>query len=114
MKRKKKVIQSKEPTEGLITDFKNFEKKPFPAIDVDRMVWWRKERESLPELFKVAQEVMSIACSSSKSERVFSQVSLNDTSKRRRLDPYKLEELVLISDNKQDQRSQKLTLGTKM
>ena len=66
--------------------FENFEKKPIPDIDVDRLDWWRKEKE-FARTFKVAQEVMSIACSSSMSERVFSQVSLNDTAKKRRLDP---------------------------
>ena len=45
LKRKKKVIQSKEPTEELITDFKNFEGKAFPAIDVDKMAWWRKREK---------------------------------------------------------------------
>ena len=38
----------------------------------DRLQWWKKHEVILPTLAKAAKEILSIPCSSSKSERVFS------------------------------------------
>ena len=76
-KRKKRMVDVENPQtkSGLDLEFEEFEKKPIPSKEVCRMEWWRQNKTSLPLLFKVAQEILSVPCSSSKSERVFSQVT---------------------------------------
>ena len=60
-----------------MSDFKK-EMKKYEVMDEtllingDRLKWWKKHEETLPLLAIAAKEILSIPCSSSKSERVFS------------------------------------------
>ena len=54
----------------------------------------------LPLLSNLAKKVLTVPASSSKSERVFSTGGNIVTSKRNRLDPSKVENLIVIKENK--------------
>ena len=62
--------------------------------------WWRKHEKVLPLLSKVAKKVLSIPASSSKSERVFSCGGNFVSKKRNKLAPKKVEDLIIIKENK--------------
>jgi hypothetical protein len=62
--------------------------------------WWRRFDKLLPLLSKVAKRVFSIPASSSKSERVFSCGGNFVSKKRNKLAPKKVEDLIIIKENK--------------
>ena len=63
------VESSSSPLE---LEFKKYESMPKTRKDVNPLTWWHRKKDELPLLYKVAQEVLSIPISSSKSERIFS------------------------------------------
>ena len=63
------VESSSSPLE---LEFKKYESMPKTKKDVNPLTWWHSKKDELPLLFKIAQEVLSIPISSSKSERIFS------------------------------------------
>ena len=65
-----------EDTTPVVKEFLVFEAKPPVSNDVDRLEYWLALKDELPLLFKVAQEVLGVPCSSAKSERVFSSAGL--------------------------------------
>ena len=62
--------------------------------------WWKNFDKLLPLLSKVAKKVFSIPASSSKSERVFSCGGNFVSKKRNKLAPKKVEDLIIIKENK--------------
>ena len=54
----------------------------------------------MPLLSKLAKKVLTVPASSSKSERVFSTGGNFVTSKRNKIAPKKVEDLILIKENK--------------
>lgn len=52
--------------------------------DVDTLDWWKSNENVLPQLAKIAKSVLSIACSSAKSGRVFSCAG-NFSNKKRNI-----------------------------
>ena len=67
--------------------------------DGDRLVWWKENEQFLPLLSKVAKQVLSIPCSSAKSERVFSTGTMMVTKRRNRLGASRIENLLIIKEN---------------
>ena len=63
-------------------------------------MWWKSHEKVLPLLSSIAKKVLTVPASSSKSERVFSCGGNIVTSKRNRLAPRKVENLVVIKENK--------------
>ena len=59
-------------TSPLELEFKKYESMPKTMKDVNPLTWWHSQKNELPLLFRIAQEVLSIPISSSKSERIFS------------------------------------------
>ena len=53
-------------------EFKKYESCERISADGSRIQFWKKHEEELPTLASIAKEILSIPCSSSKSERVFS------------------------------------------
>ena len=78
---------------------RKYESYSFPNKNVDVLDWWRKHEDVLPLLARIARKVLAIPSSSAKSERVFSTGGNVVTNKRGRLDPKKVEELVIICEN---------------
>jgi hypothetical protein len=68
--------------------------------NVNILHWWRDHEKVLPHLAKVAKKVLTVPASSAKSERVFSTGGNFVTKKRSSLAPKKVEELILIKENK--------------
>ena len=66
----------------------------------DRLQWWKQHEEMIPILAKAAKEILGIPCSSAKSERVFSTGGQVVTAKRVRLNPKKVEQLVVLKENR--------------
>ena len=77
-----------------------YESFSLPCKDVDILSWWKDHERVLPLLSQVAKKVLTIPCSSSKSERVFSTGGNFVTAKRNSLAPKKVEDLILIKENK--------------
>ena len=61
--------------------------------------WWKKFGPTLPILSGFARSVLAIPASSAKSERAFSKGGNIVTRKRTRLNPKKVEEIVVIQEN---------------
>ena len=68
--------------------------------DGDRLDWWRKHEKMMPLLSKVAKQVLGIPCSSAKSERVFSTGGMMVSKKRHRLKSERVENLLVIKENR--------------
>ena len=68
--------------------------------DGDRLDWWKKHENMLPLLSKVAKQVLGIPCSSAKSERVFSTGGMMVSKKRHRLKSTRVENLLVIKENR--------------
>ena len=80
-------------------EFLKYEKLPKVKKDVDALKWWMGHKDVLPLMFKIAQELLGIPVSSSKSERIFSTAGRIDTTQRMRLTPATLENLVILAEN---------------
>ena len=70
-----------------------------PTKNVSTLNWWKKVAPTLPILANFARSVLAIPASSAKSERVFSKGGNIVTRKRTRLNPKKVEEIVIIQEN---------------
>ena len=77
-----------------------YEAFSLPSKSVDVLMWWKGHEKVLPLLSGIAKKVLTVPASSSKSERVFSVGGNIVTSKRNRLAPSKVENLVIIKENK--------------
>ena len=66
---------------------------------VNVLLWWKRHQNVLPILSKLSRMVLSIPASSAKFERVFSTGGNIVTIKRTRLNPKKVEELIIIKEN---------------
>ena len=73
-----------------------------PSYPTNILNWWKEHEKVLPELAKIARSILSIPCSSAKSERVFSTAGNFSTKKRYRLGAKKLEDLVILKENHQN------------
>ena len=62
--------------------------------------WWKRMTNALPILSEIARSVLAIPASSAKSERVFSKGGNIVTVKRTRLNPKKVEKILIIQENK--------------
>ena len=62
--------------------------------------WWKRMTNALPILSEFARSVLAIPASSAKSERVFSKGGNIVTVKRTRLNPKKVEKILIIQENK--------------
>lgn len=62
--------------------------------------WWKKMANALPILSEMARSVLAIPASSAKSERAFSKGGNVVTRKRTRLNPRKVEKIVVIQENR--------------
>ena len=92
----------KVPTQsGLEREFEEYEALPRVSFEIDRLVWWAEHSKQFPILSSVARDVLGVPCTSSKSERIFSSAGLHGSALRTRLNPNKLEDLTIISDNRE-------------
>ena len=77
-----------------------YESFSLPEKDLDVLSWWKGHEKVMPLLSKIAKKALTILCSSAKSERVFSTGGNFVTSKRNSLAPKKVEDLIIIKENK--------------
>ena len=77
-----------------------FEKIEIAPKSSDVLQWWKNHEKSLPLLSKFAKKVLAIPASSGKSERVFSTGGNFVTAKRTRLNPSKVQSLIVLKENK--------------
>ena len=77
-----------------------YERFSNPGQNVNVLKWWKAREDVLPLLANQAKKVLAIPSSSSKSERVFSTGGNFVTAKRSRIAPKKVENLVVIKENK--------------
>ena len=63
------------------------------------LYWWKKHATLLPILAKIARSILVIPASSAKSERVFSTGGNTVAVKRTRLNPLRVEHLIVIKEN---------------
>ena len=81
-------------------EFHRYESFSLADKHINILHWWRDHEKVLPLLAKVAKKVLTIPASSSKSQRIFSTGGNFVSKKRNRLAPKKVEELLLIKENK--------------
>ena len=81
-------------------EFTRFESFSLAHKTVDVLQWWKTHSKTLPLLSEIARSVFTIPCSSSKSERTFSCAGLFSTKRRNRLGLQKLEDLVILKENR--------------
>ena len=84
----------------LAKEMKVYEEIPDSEEGCNILEWWKNHQEVLPLLSYLARAVFAIPAASSKSERVFSTAGLVVTPLRNRLDPEKVEDLIMIKQNK--------------
>ena len=77
-------------------EFRRYEAFSLPDNGVDILQWWKCHENVLPLLSKLAKKVLTVPASSSKSERVFSSSGNFVTSKRNKLAPKKVQNLVIV------------------
>jgi hypothetical protein len=78
---------------------KRYEALPGADLGVDQLAWWKTNQDQFPLLAYLARVVFAVQAASSKSERVFSAAGNILTPMRSRLDPEKLEDLIIIKLN---------------
>ena len=66
----------------------------------DILVWWKQHQNILPLLSIAARSLLAIPASSAKSERVYSSGANIVTAKRTRMKPNKVEQTLIIRENK--------------
>ena len=96
-------IRSDIPDVTPVCDDKEFSKYELYSLappSVDILEWYKKHQDTLPLLSRLAMTVLTIPCSSAKSERVFSCAGNFVTPKRNKLGLKKIEDLVIIKQNK--------------
>ena len=81
-------------------ELRRFESFSIAPKDVDILSWWKNHENVLPRLSKLARKVLTISASSAKSERVFSCGGNLVTPKRNRMGSKKVEELILMKENR--------------
>ena len=77
-----------------------YEKLGNPGRGADILIWWRHNQEELPLLSKLARMILAIPASSAKSERVFSVGGLIVSCRRGSLAPTKVEQLIVLKENR--------------
>jgi hypothetical protein len=88
-----------EPS-ALAKEMKLYEEIEDSEEGCDMLAWWKDHQDVLPLLSYLARVVLAIPAASSKSERLFSTAGLVVTPLRNRLDPEKVEDLIMIKLNK--------------
>ena len=81
-------------------EMKLYETYDSPSRSADICQWWKMYEATFPILARLARLVLAIPASSAKSERVFSVGSRTVTCSRGNLAPNKVEELVVIKENR--------------
>ena len=81
-------------------EFSKYELYSLAPPSVDILEWYKKHQDTLPLLSRLAMTVLTIPCSSAKSERVFSCAGNFVTPKRNKLGLKKIEDLVIIKQSK--------------
>ena len=84
-----------------------YEKFSLAPDSTNLLTWWQTHEKILPILSNVAKIVLTIPCSSAKSERVFSCAGNFATPKRNRLGLKKLEDLVVFNENNEQVKGYK-------
>ena len=77
-----------------------YESFSIPSKTISVLAWWKLHCKILPILANIARSVLAIPASSAKSERVFSTGGNIVTVKRTRMRPKKVEQLIVIKENK--------------
>ena len=97
-------MENSQPTEKDDSKIKQemaiFEKIEIAKKEESVLNWWRHHENTLPTLARFARKVLAIPASSGKSERVFSNGGNFVTAKRTRLNPQKVQNLIVIKENK--------------
>ena len=73
--------------------------EPIAKTDLTVLTYWKANENSFPILSQLARAVFCIPVSSAESERVLSSAGNTVTSKRIRLDPDNIEDLVFLNTN---------------
>ena len=93
-----------QKTSQIRKEMERYESFTLAPKDASVLDWWKKMASALPILSEIARSVLAIPASSAKSERVFSKGGNIVTAKRTRLNPKKVEKILVIQENKKKVR----------
>ena len=109
----RKVTQQQEGS-LLQKEMADYEKLGNPGRGADILTWWKHNQEELPLLSKLARMILAIPASSAKSERVFSVGGLIVSCRRGSLAPTKVEQLIILKENRKKVEEFKMTSDYKL
>ena len=81
-------------------EMERYESFALASKEASVLDWWKRMANALPILSEIARSVLAIPASSAKSERAFSKGGNIVTRKRTRLNPNKVEKIVVIQENR--------------
>ena len=81
---------------------------PFPDLNCDILKWWKEHQSALPNLSKMARDILAIPASSVTVERFFSSGALIMTNKRTLLKDFTFKYLMLINSWSQCKMCQRI------
>ncbi|GAB0089483.1 zinc finger BED domain-containing protein 1-like [Sergentomyia squamirostris] len=77
--------------------YKNFEVPQHANLDL--ISWWNDHQNFFPKLHSIAMRIHAIPATSTPSERLFSQAGNLITDKRSRIDPEKVDDILVLKSN---------------
>ena len=100
-KMKSRTKQTRELDQSKIRkEMERYEEYTTPPKGASVLTWWKRHKDILPILSTMARAVLAVPASSAKSERVFSTGANVVTKKRTRMLPPKVEQTIIIKENK--------------
>ena len=100
-KMKSRTKQTRELDQSKIRkEMERYEEYTTPPKGASVLTWWKRHKDILPILSTMARAVLAVPASSAKSDRVFSTGANVVTKKRTRMLPPKVEQTIIIKENK--------------
>nr|CAH7739618.1 unnamed protein product [Callosobruchus chinensis] len=92
-------VMTASPTAKAILMVKQYLSMPNIPRSSNPLAFWSANKNLLPELFKMHQKYLSVPATSVPSERIFSKTGIITNSRRNRLSPKNLDQIVFLNTN---------------
>nr|CAH7715843.1 unnamed protein product [Callosobruchus chinensis] len=92
-------VMTASPTAKAILMVKQYLSMPNIPRSSNPPAFWSANKNLLPELFKMHQKYLSVPATYVPSERIFSKTGIITNSRRNRLSPKNLDQIVFLNTN---------------